>query len=83
MWQRGAGAEQGHLLPLLQLARRGRELDAGRQGAQAAPLHRRLGHCGLRDLRVQWLRAVVYQLHQREATAVLQPLYVCAGAGGV
>ena len=32
---------------------------------------------------VQQLRAVVHQLHQREATAILQPPYVRAGTGGI
>lgn len=32
---------------------------------------------------VQQLRAAVYQLHERETTAVLQPSHVRVGAGGI
>ena len=43
-------------------------------------LHRDLGHLRVRELPVQLVRAAVHQLHQREASQVLQPLRLRAGA---
>lgn len=45
------------------------------------PVHRGAGHLRLRGLREQQLRAVLHQLRQRDAAALLQPAYLQTRAG--
>ena len=53
------------------------------QGIRQEELHRHSGHIRLREFFVEWLRAAMHQLRQRNSPVLLQQAHIQARARGI